>query len=201
MSAELIACPHCDMLHRTVDLTEDTHARCRRCDAVLERRFDDNLDRPLAFVLAAAILFLVANVFPIVGLEIQGQRTTATLFGTAQALFTQNMEMLGVIVFVTTILVPAIQLAAMGYVLLLLRMGRRPRFLPWAIRALQAVRPWGMVEVFILGLLVSLAKLAGMASVVPGTGLWSFGGVLVTIAAALASFDARAVWARHERLA
>ena len=201
MSAALIACPHCDLLHRPVDLTADTYSRCRRCEAVLERRFDQNIDRPLAFVLAASILFLVANAFPIVGLDIQGQHTSATLFGTAHALYAQNMRMLGVIVFVTTILVPAIQLAAMAYVLLLVRLGRRPRFLALAVRTLQAVRPWGMVEVFILGLLVSLAKLAGMASVEPGTGLWSFGGVLVTIAAALASFDARAIWTRHERLA
>ena len=201
MSAALIACPHCDLLHRPIALGDATYARCRRCEAVLERRFDDNLDRPLAFVLAAAILFVVANAFPIVGLDIQGQQTQATLFGTAQALFNQNMQMLAAIVFITTIVVPAVQLSAMGYILILLRGGHRPRFLPFAIRALQAVRPWGMVEVFILGLLVSLVKLAGMASVIPGTGLWSFGGVLVTIAAALASFDARSVWARHEALA
>ena len=65
-----------------------------------------------------------------------------------------------------------------------------------ALRALQAVRPWGMVEVFILGMLVSLVKLSGMATVVPGPGLWSFGGLLMTIAAAVATFDARSIWAR-----
>ena len=201
MTAALIACPHCDLLHRPVPLEPATDARCSRCEAVLERPYDENLDRPLAFVLAAAILFIVANAFPIVGLDIQGQHTQATLYGTAEALFNQNMRMLAAIVFVTTIVVPTVQLSAMGYVLVLMRIGQRPRFLPLAIRALQAVRPWGMVEVFILGLLVSLVKLAGIASVIPGTGLWSFGAVLVTIAAALASFDARAIWARHERFA
>lgn len=197
MDAALIACPHCDLLQRPIELTRDTLARCGRCAMVLYRPYDENLDRPLAFTLAAAILFVVANAFPIVGLELQGQHTAATLFGTAQALYAQNMRMLGALVFLTTILVPAVQLSAMAYVLGLLRMGRVPKHLPLALRMLQAVRPWGMVEVFILGLLVSLVKLGGMATVVPGTALWSFGGLLMMIAAAVATFDARSIWAQQ----
>ncbi len=198
MTAALLACPHCDLLQRDVALDRDALARCARCRMLLYRPYDENLDRPLAFTLAAAILFLIANIFPIVGLELQGSHTTATLIGTAQALFHQNMKLLATIVFVTTVIVPAVQLSAMTYVLLLLRLGRTPRYLPLALRALQAVRPWGMVEVFLLGLLVSLAKLAGMAHVVPGTGLWAFGGLLLMIAAAVATFDARAAWERQD---
>lgn len=197
MTAALIACPHCDLLQRPVELPADTLARCGRCELVLYAPHDENLDRPLAFTLAAGVLFIFANVFPIVGLELQGQHTTATLFGTARALYAQNMQMLAAIVFFTTIVVPAVQLSAMAYVLGLLRVGRAPKYLPLALRALQAVRPWGMVEVFILGLLVSLVKLGGMANVVPGTALWSFGALLVMIAAAVASFDARSMWARQ----
>lgn len=165
---------------------------------VLDRPYDENVDRPLAFTLSAALLFILANAFPIVGLDIAGQRTTATLVGTAWALFDQNMKLLGGLVFVTTVLVPAVQLTAMTYVLVPLRLGRSPRYLPLALRMLQAVRPWGMVEVFLLGLLVSLVKLAGMADVVPGAGLWAFGGLLMTIAAAVATFDARAAWESGE---
>lgn len=174
------------------------HARCGRCARVLYRPHDDNLDKPLAFTIAASVLFVLANVFPIVGLELQGQSTTATLFGTAQALYRQNMALLGALVFFTTIVVPAVQLTGMAYLLLALRFGSIPRQLPLALRVLQAVRPWGMVEVFILGLLVSLVKLGGMASVQPGVALWSFGGLLVMIAAAIATFDARVIWARQE---
>jgi paraquat-inducible protein A len=199
MSA-LLACPHCDLLQRDVAVPENALARCMRCRAVLYRPYDENLDRPLAFTLAAAILFAVANIFPIVGLELRGQETTATLTGTAWALFEENMPLLGAIVFFTTVVVPAVQLMAMAYVLLPLRLGYAPHYMPLALRALQAVRPWGMVEVFLLGLLVSLAKLAGMATVVPGAGLWSFGLLLLAIAAAVASFDARAAWSR-QRLA
>lgn len=197
MNSTLIACPECDLLQRTTPLAADAVARCHRCASLLYRPRDDNLDRPLAFTLAAAVLFVMANLFPIVGLELQGQSTVTTLFGMVRALYEQDMMLLSVLIFFTTILVPGIELTAMAYLLVPLRMGRVPARLPIALRALQAVRPWGMVEVFILGLLVSLAKLAGMATIVPGIAFWSFGGLLMMVAAAVATFDARAIWARQ----
>ena len=194
----MIACPECDLLQRPTALKPDALALCPRCHTVLYQPYDDNLDRPLAYTLSAAVLFIIANMYPIVGLELQGQSSSATLIGTVQALYDQHMTMLAVLVCFTTIVVPAVQLAAMSYVLVLLHLGQMPAYLPLALRTLQALRPWGMVEVFILGLLVSLVKLAGTADVVPGLGLWSFGGLLMMIAAAVASFDARAIWARQE---
>jgi len=198
MSAPLTACPECDLLQTVAPPRADMLACCARCDSVLHRPVDEDVDKPLAYTLSAGILFLIANAFPIVGLELQGQSSSATLFGTALALYEQNMVMLAVLVGFTTIVVPGVQLAAMSYVLVPLRMGWVPHGLPLALRILQAVRPWGMTEVFILGLLVSLVKLAGMANVEPGIALWSFGGLLLMIAAAVASFDARAIWARLE---
>lgn len=193
----LLACPECDLLQRAAPAGAGMLVRCRRCDTVLHRPGGHELDKPLAYTLAAGILFLIANAFPIVGLDLQGQSTAATLFGTTQALYEQNMTMLAALVFFTTILVPAVQLAAMSYLLVPLRLGRVPHGLPLALRIVQAVRPWGMIEVFILGLLVSLVKLAGMANVEPGLALWSFGGLLFLIAAAVASFEPRAIWERQ----
>lgn len=193
-----MACPECDLLQRQTALKPDAVAHCPRCNAELYRPQDDNLDRPLAYTLSAAVLFVIANMYPIVGLELQGQSSSATLIGTVQSLYDQHMTMLAVLVAFTTIVVPALQLAAMAYVLVPLHLGQTPAHIPLALRALQALRPWGMVEVFILGLLVSLVKLAGTAEVVPGLALWSFGGLLLMIAAAVASFDARAIWAHQE---
>ena len=197
LQGPLIACRECDLLQRPTPLADHMVARCSRCAGVLYQPLDDDLDRPLAYTLAATILFVLANAFPMVGLEVQGQTTVATLFGTAHALYDQNMRALAVLVFFTTILVPAVQLGAMLYLLVPLHRGRMPTLLPTAVRVLQAIRPWGMTEVFILGLLVSLVKLGAMARVVPGVGLWSFGALLFAIAAAVASFDARVIWAKY----
>jgi paraquat-inducible protein A len=75
-----------------------------------------------------------------------------------------------------------------------------PSGLPAVFRLVQAVKPWCMVEVFMLGTLVALTKLAHLASVVPGIALFSFGGLMVLVAAAAASFDTHALWERVEEV-
>jgi paraquat-inducible protein A len=194
----LIACHECDLLQRETALAAGGTARCARCSGVLYRNQPDGLDRTLAYTLAAAVLFILANAFPIVGLDAQGNRSSTTLFGTVQALRHDDMSSVAALVFVTTILMPALDIGAMLYMLLPLKLGRVPRGLPAVFRLVQAVRPWGMVEVFMLGTLVALTKLAALASVVPGIALWSFGALMLLVAAAAASFDSRALWARVE---
>jgi len=194
----LIACHECDLLQRETTLSPGGTAYCRRCGAVLYRRTPDSLDKTLAYALGAAVLFIVANLYPIVGLEVQGNRTSTTLFGTVRTLYDQDMTSVAALVFITTILMPALEIGALLYMLLPLKFGRVPKELPAMFRLLQTVRPWGMVEVFMLGTLVSLAKLSHLANVLPGIALWSFGALMLLVAAAAASFDARELWARAE---
>ena len=194
----LIACHECDLLQREVQLPPGGTARCTRCGAVLYRNTRDGLDRTLAYALGAAVLFLVANAFPIVGLDAQGNHTSTTLFGTVRTLHDDGMTSVAGLVFVTTILMPALNIGALLYMLLPLKLGRVPRGLPAVFRLVDAVRPWGMVEVFMLGTLVALTKLAALASVVPGIALWSFGALMFLVAAAAAAFDSHAFWARVE---
>ncbi len=171
----LIACRECDLLQREIVLPPGGTACCSRCGAVLHRSKPDSLDRTLAFTVGAAVLFILANVFPVVGLEAQGNRTSTTLFGTVRTLHDQGMTSVAVLVFVTTILMPMLDIGAMLYMLLPIRLGVVPKGLPAMFRLIQTVRPWGMVEVFMLGTLVSLAKLSHIAAVRPGIALWSFG--------------------------
>lgn len=197
-AAPLIACHECDLLQREVQLAPGGTARCPRCGSVLYRNTPDGLDRTLAYALAAAALFVVANAFPIVGLEAQGFRSSTTLLGTVQTLHKDEMTSVAALVFVTTILMPALNIGALLYMLLPLKLGRVPSGLPAVFRLVDAVRPWGMVEVFMLGTLVSLTKLAHLAHVEPGIALWSFGVLMFLVAAAAASFDSHALWARVE---
>lgn len=194
----LFACHECDLIQREVRLRPGGAALCARCGAVLYRNVPDGLDRTLAVTLAAAALFVLANVFPIVGLEASGQHTSATLLGTVMTLHEQDMTSVAALVFVTTFLAPAVHIGSVLYLLLPLKLGRVPEGLPAVFRVVQAVRPWGMVEVFMLGTLVSLAKLSHLAAVKPGVALWSFGALMLLVAAGAASFDARALWARVE---
>lgn len=192
----LVACHDCDLLLRRPALAEGAAASCPRCGALLARRSRNGLERTLAFTLTALILFAIANSFPIVAVEVQGLRSATTLLGAVQSLRDQGMDPVAALVFVTTFVVPLLELGLMAWLLLPLRLGRRPPGLAPLMRLTQMLRPWGMVEVFLLGVLVSLVKLSHLATVVPGIALWSFAALMVSIAAAAASFDADAVWER-----
>jgi paraquat-inducible protein A len=192
----LLACHECDLLQRVAILPLGGKAYCRRCSALLYRHIHDGLERTLAFTLAAAVFMVVANVFPIIYLDAQGSNTSTTLYGAVRTLNNDGMPSVAALVFATTILVPAVAIAAMLYMLLPLRLGWVPARLSVMFRLVHVLKPWGMVEVFMLGTLVSLAKLAHIAQVVPGTALWSFGTLMLLLAAAAASFDPDELWER-----
>lgn len=190
------ACHDCDALQHEVALEPGGLARCWRCDAVLYRGPHHAIDRTLALSLAASVLFLLALSFPLVELDMQGRQHSTTLWGAVTTLWRQDAALVAVLVAVTTVLMPALQLGAMLWLLLPLALQRRPAGGVRVLRALLLVQPWGMVEVFVLGVLVALVKLAHIASVIPGIALWSFGGLICVFAAAAANFDAQQAWER-----
>ena len=196
------ACHDCDALQREVSLPSGGSARCWRCGALLCRACDDDdtaaVERTLALTLAAAVLFVVALAFPLVGLDMQGSRHSTTLGGAVATLWQQDSKLVATLVATTTMLLPSLELGAMLWLLLPLSLGQRPAAGREVLRGLLAIRPWGMVEVFVLGVLVALVKLASIASVLPGVALWCFGGLIFLFAAAAASFDAHQTWHRLE---
>lgn len=200
MSAPLIACHECDLLQREVALPRGGVARCGRCGAGLYRSHPHGMERTLALTAGAIVLFVLANSFPIIGLQLEGQTIQTTLYNTVRTLWDEDMKSVAVLVFVTTIAMPALQLSALAYLLFPLRLGRVPAHFSAVFRVLQTVRPWGMVEVFMLGVLVSLVKLAHLAGIVPGVALWSFAALMLVMAGIGAVFDARGLWARASRL-
>ncbi|MBK7768748.1 MAG: paraquat-inducible protein A [Sulfuritalea sp.] len=196
--SQLIACHECDLMQREVPLPRGGVAFCGRCGAELYRSHPDSFERTLAFTVAAIFLFAIANAFPIVGVKLQGQVIQTTLFDTVRTLYSEDMKSVAVLVFVTAMLMPAIKLFALTYLYLPLRLGRAAPHFALVFRMLRAVHPWSMVEVFLLGILVSVIKLENLASVVPGIALWSFGALMLLMAALAAVFDPRGLWTRME---
>jgi paraquat-inducible protein A len=169
-----------------------------RCGALLYRNVPDSMDRTLAFTVAAAITFVVANVFPFVTISAAGRVVQATIFGSVLEMWKQGMFLVAPMVFLNAIALPGASILATGYVLVHVRRGGPPGHLIDVLRLLQLFKPWGMVEVFLLGLIVSIVKLGSYARVVPDLALWAIG-VLVFLTAAIASvFEPRAIWARIE---
>lgn len=195
MRETLVACPECDTLHRWRWLGVGERARCVRCGAVLYRRPRLRADQMLALVVGALVVFMLANAYPIVDLEVQGIRNGATLAGSILALWSDGRRLVAVLVGATSLLFPLIDLVSM-LLLFLMAARRRPPGAGFALlfRFVRALRPWGMIEVFMLGVLVALVKLSHLAHVLPGVALWAFG-ALTVLMAGVVSFDLRWLWA------
>ena len=196
----LMACAECDALQREVALPPGGVAECVRCGATLFRDRPRSLDHTLALMVAAAIVFVCANTFPLMEIDAQGVTQSSTLFGTVIALEETGWPVIALVVLLSIIVFPLLQLATSLYILVPLKLGIVPPHLTIAVRVLDAIWPWGMLEVFLLGALVSLVKLTQLATVYPGGGIFMVGGYVVLIAAAVSAFEPRVLWRRVEEL-
>ena len=195
----MTACHECDLLLRELSVPVSAGTvRCPRCGAVLYRVSRDALERSLALTCAALLLLLIGNLFPLVGLNIQGHHVETTVLGAARQLWRDDMPLISLVLLATTVLMPLIELGALVWLLLPLRSGRRPPGFVALFRALQLAHPWAMVEVFILGVLVSLVKLSHLADVLPGPAIWCFGALMLVLTALSSLFDSRALWQAWE---
>jgi len=192
----MIACHECDLLHKVQPLPDGGAARCVRCDALLYYQKKDSLDRTLALTIAGLILLIVANIFPFLAMKSGGLVRETTLITGIKGLYLQGMVALALLVFLTIILVPLVQIAGMLYVLVSLKVNRVPRNLALVYRFLRSLQPWAMMEVFMLGILVSMVKLGKMATMVPGLAVYSFVVLIFVLAGAAASLDPRIIWDR-----
>jgi paraquat-inducible protein A len=189
-----VACHDCDLMQHVGRLPGGATAVCRRCGAVLRRHRRNSLERTLALVTAALVLFTLANAFPFLEFKLEARTRETTLITGVLELYRQGMRPVAVLVFLTTILVPLLQLLGLLYVLLPLRIGRPAPFTMKVFRRVQQLAPWSMMEVFMLGILVSIVKLAKMAKIVPGISVFSFLLLIFVLAAAMSSLDPHAVW-------
>lgn len=189
----LVVCEHCDSVYQRPCLAQDEVARCARCDAVLYRASSLDLERWLALTVGAAILFAIAMLCPVVRISLQGLHNEATLWQSAAALAHSPAAPIALPAALAVIVAPFLQIALLAWILVHARAGRRaPGFAP-AMRMLAALRPWSMVEVGLLGILVAVIKLAGFVEVAAGAGVWAMAGLMVLLTL-IANGDMHWLW-------
>lgn len=189
----MIACHECDTLHRKPRLASRRSARCACCGATLYRNAASQLDRISAITVAALVMFIIAQSFPIIELDANGILSTSSLFGAIAVLWRDDMQIIAAMVFCATVLFPLTEMLALLYVLLPVRRGVIPPGFTRVLRTIQFVRPWGMLEVFMLGVLITIVKMVSLARVIPETALFAFG-ALTLMFTVVATFDARLLW-------
>jgi len=195
----LVACPACDLLQRLPPaLPPRDSARCPRCGVQLWRARKDSLQRSLALMLAAAVLFLVANLVPMLGLSTVGRHAFTTITGGAEKLWANGMHAVALLVFFAAVVAPALQISFLLAVLLGCLRVRPPWWLSAILRHVPFSRTWSMIEVMLLGVMVALTKIAEYATVIPGLALFAAFLLVVVLAAIHANFDPREVWTRVE---
>lgn len=193
-----IACPDCDLLQRLPELVPGGSARCLRCGNVLSSRKPDSLNRTLALTIAAAVAFVIANAVPMLGLEAAGREASTTVLGGVQVMWAEGQPAVSAIMLFAAVVAPALDIALMLTILLAVRRPPAPWWVGTLLRYSRIIRPWRMVEVMLLGILVSLIKIAELATVITGIAMWAVAALIVLLAAMSSSFDPDEVWLRVE---
>ncbi|MGD9189180.1 MAG: paraquat-inducible protein A [Desulfobacteraceae bacterium] len=192
----LIACPACDLLHHRSRLAVAVTARCSRCGSVLFRSSNQSLDSPLALTVAAIILLVLANCFPFISLAMSGHTEQALLVSGVVSLVDAGWVLLPVLVLLTGIVFPFLQMVGVAYVLIPLRFGFCAPHLAVIYRWVRLLQPWAMTDIFMLGIFVSVAKLAGMGSIIPGVALYAFVALMFILPAIFAALNPESIWER-----
>lgn len=195
-NGEMIACPGCDLPQRLPPVPPGGRARCPRCGERLASAPRNPFDLPLALALAAAIMLLVANTSSLMSLSAVGRHAETSILGGALMMWTQGRPLTAALVAFCTVIAPAAYLALMITILLAVRRPPAPVWTGRLLRLAEHAHAWSLPEVMLLGILVALVKIADLASVAAGIGLYATGALLVLLAALTVSFDPHITWAR-----
>lgn len=179
-------------------LAEGHRAECPRCGHVVSVRRVDWQSRAIAFAIAAAVLLVFANSFPFLSLRAGDLENVMTLPQTAAELYGEGYWTIAVLVMAPTVVIPALVLAILAAILVPLRVGRSAPWLVPGARLLNALSPWSMVEVFVIGVMVSLVKIGAMAKVTIGISFWAYVGFALCFTAAIAALDRVQLWREIE---
>jgi paraquat-inducible protein A len=193
---DVLSCGTCGLLQAVGGLPPRAVAECARCGGRLAEGPHGSLQRTAAFALAALVLYVPANVYPIMRMHFHGAYTESTVWDGVVKLADLGQWFVALIVFLASIVVPVMKLAGLLYLVTTIRfgLGRRLRDRARIYRFIDVIGPWAMLDVFLLAALVGLVQLGQLATVLPGPGLIAFAAVVVLTMLATASFDPKAIW-------
>jgi paraquat-inducible protein A len=195
-----VACTTCGLLQRVRPLAPGTNALCARCGAVVAEGRRGSLSRTAALALAALILYVPANLYPILRMHLHGAYSESTVWDGCVSLFRNDEYLVAAIVFLASMVIPLLKLTGL-FVLTAtarLRSGLWRRQRAWIHRFIEVIGPWAMLDVYLLAVLVALVKLDKLATILPGPGLVAFTAVVVLTILASASFDPKLIWNNPE---
>jgi paraquat-inducible protein A len=196
VDARFVACHSCGQVSRIERMPRGAHAHCPRCLAAVHRRKPNSLARTCALVLAAAIFYIPANIFPVMTVISFGKGAPDTILSGVKHLIAGGLWPLAVLVFFASIAVPMLKLFGLSFLLVMVkrRSTWRLRDRTLFYRIIEGVGRWSMIDIFMISILVGLVKLGQVATIEPGIGATSFAAVVILTMIAAMTFDPRLMW-------
>jgi len=190
----LISCHECGHLNRVANLQPGTRLLCSRCDhRLLNSRRNWN-EKIIALTLTGTILFLISNLSPFIGLEVAGITQSSRLLSGVLALWGRDQWLLSALVFVTIFLFPLMELIGFGLIMACYRGNKGRGLVRNLLRWLVFARPWNMLEIFLIGVLVTSFKLGNMAALIPGAGIYAYSALVLVLILANQQLQAWSIW-------
>jgi paraquat-inducible protein A len=196
----IVSCGTCGLAQAVETLSPGTAAECVRCGSfVAARRSTRSLEVTAALSLAALILYVPANIYPIMKMHLHGAYSESTVWDGIVMLMEHQQWFVAIIVFLASMVIPLVKLAGLFSLVITARLGwgRRLRSRTQLYKFIDAIGPWAMLDVFLLAVLVALVKLSTWAKIIPGPGLIAFTAVVVLTMLASAAFDPKLIWERR----
>jgi paraquat-inducible protein A len=198
--ASVVACDTCGLVQEVDGLAPGSVAECVRCGSFMGGRSSvRSLEMTAALSLAALVLYVPANIYPIMKMHLYGGYSESTVWDGIVLLMKNDQWFVAVVVFLASMVIPLVKLAGLFALVLTarLRLGRRLRSRTQLYKFIDAIGPWAMLDVFLLAVLIALVKLNTWATVLPGPGLLAFTAVVVLTMLASAAFDPKLIWQRR----
>lgn len=198
IDAGLMVCHECHQLNAVEQGT--AHQHCSRCGGQLHARRPDSLVRTWALLLTSAILYIPANLLPIMTINTLGQGAPATIMGGVIELVHLGMLPIAAVVFIASFVVPTFKLVGIALLLYSVQrhqpMSARQRILMY--RFIEWIGRWSMLDIFVIAILVAVVNFGSLASVEPGAGAAAFASVVILTMLAALTFDPRLIWDNTE---
>ena len=197
---DIVCCRTCDLVQRAEAPQPGTRQECSRCGATVGEYKAGSVVPTAALSLAALVLYVPANLYPILRMERYGAYSESTVWGGVAELANHGYWFIATIVFLASMAVPLVKLAGLFFLVVTtgLRTVRWRRQRALLYRFIDVIGPWAMLDVFLLAVLVALVRLGALATVLPGRGLLAFTCVVVLTMLASAAFDPRLIWKEKE---
>jgi paraquat-inducible protein A len=198
--APLIACHGCDLLLEKIEISPGKKLFCPRCNSPLYQKKIDSVTKVLAIAISGLLVYIPAVFFPLLTLDTAGMSQNGSIFDAFLSFYHQQYYFVAVILFLTSILFPLFKLSLLLSVALQLKLRMSSRSLPFLFRSAHYLDEWGMPDVYLIAIFVSVIKISSVASIQYNMGFFCFLFLVLMTRASVSALDPEIFWLQIEEI-